>query len=217
MYDQDIDLGVLAQARQLLRQQQEEDRLNALKAKQGAGGVQVHKIDGTGVRIQGNIIQALNSSSSSSSSPSPSSSPSSSSSSAMVDTTSSQSKTQSTPTSSSSSSSVPGVPPEGHPQRKAFEKIRQMVENGSAVPHRYLWLQSREEVVINVIVPPGTKGKDVVVELKQGRLIVQVKGNTVLDERLAYRIKKESHAYVYHPPTPITHLPLDTLFIHPSL
>jgi hypothetical protein len=53
-------------------------------------------------------------------------------------------------------------PPSG---RLGASRAAEFSRNGGAVGDRYLWSQTAEEVTISVLVPPGTRAKDVLVRL----------------------------------------------------
>lgn len=78
--------------------------------------------------------------------------------------------------------------------------------NGASVPGRYLWSQSSDEAVLSVLVPPGTRARDLEVRLVRDpqpttaaaptgrppppRVVVRLRGAVVLDERLAHDVEE---------------------------
>ena len=57
--------------------------------------------------------------------------------------------------------------------------------NGGNVEGKYSWVQNLADVTLNVDVPPGTKGRDLVVEIKKNSLKIGLKGQTpICDAKL---------------------------------
>jgi hypothetical protein len=55
--------------------------------------------------------------------------------------------------------------PEAAPSAKRAGRAAEFSRNGGAVGERYLWSQTPSEVTLSVLVPPGTRAKDVAVRL----------------------------------------------------
>ncbi|KAF3902818.1 hypothetical protein AA313_de0205765 [Arthrobotrys entomopaga] len=74
------------------------------------------------------------------------------------------------------------APPEPTPEELKALKEKEAAEQG-ALP--YKWTQTLEEVEVAIPVPEGTRGKDLVVEIKTGSLKVGLKGQEpIIDGKL---------------------------------
>ncbi|CCF52840.1 hypothetical protein NDA11_002480 [Ustilago hordei] len=83
--------------------------------------------------------------------------------------------------------------PEQQKQHDEAERAREAAEQ-AALP--YTWKQQLDAVEISVPVPQGTKGRDLVVELKKRNIKVALKGkDAILEGELAKHIKEEDSTW----------------------
>ncbi|GAC93587.1 hypothetical protein PHSY_001152 [Pseudozyma hubeiensis SY62] len=83
--------------------------------------------------------------------------------------------------------------PEQQKQHDAAERAREAAEQ-AALP--YTWKQQLDIVEISVPVPQGTKGRDLIVELKKRKIKVALKGkDAILEGELAKDIKEEDSTW----------------------
>ncbi|KAJ9479159.1 CS domain-containing protein [Pseudozyma hubeiensis] len=83
--------------------------------------------------------------------------------------------------------------PEQQKQHDAAERAREAAEQ-AALP--YTWKQQLDIVEISVPVPQGTKGRDLVVELKKRKIKVALKGkDAILEGELTKDIKEEDSTW----------------------
>lgn len=59
----------------------------------------------------------------------------------------------------------------------------------TATTKNYTWKQTLEEVTISIVLPAGTRGKDVVCKIDNKHLLVKVNATTVLDGELSQPVK----------------------------
>lgn len=166
MIDQDIDLDDLAAARAILRRQQEEERREerrrerlGLSPIEQDNDVPPSRIDEKTRTVADEIREAED----------PSYTDASISSASIYTTMTVPSSLGSTPTpdSSSSTSSAP----------RERISLATLTHNGSDARDKgYLWSQTREEVMIQVLVPKTTRSKQLNVRIESGSLIVTIDG-----------------------------------------
>ncbi|KAJ1033013.1 hypothetical protein NDA16_000292 [Ustilago loliicola] len=83
--------------------------------------------------------------------------------------------------------------PEQQKQHDQIERAREAAEQAE-LP--YTWKQQLDAVEISVPVPQGTKGRDLVVELKKRKIKVALKGkDAILEGELAKDIKEEDSTW----------------------
>eukprot|EP01111_Echinosteliopsis_oligospora_P005376 TRINITY_DN1866_c0_g1_i1.p1 TRINITY_DN1866_c0_g1~~TRINITY_DN1866_c0_g1_i1.p1 ORF type:complete len:183 (-),score=50.64 TRINITY_DN1866_c0_g1_i1:82-588(-) len=71
-----------------------------------------------------------------------------------------------------------------------------VVEYGSEAKN-YKWTQTDEEVIVNLKVQPGIRGRDILCEIKPNKLKVQIKGSTepLIDGELCKTIKTDESTW----------------------
>ncbi|ETS64808.1 hypothetical protein PaG_00773 [Moesziomyces aphidis] len=83
--------------------------------------------------------------------------------------------------------------PEQQKQHDAAERAREAAEQAE-LP--YTWKQQLDAVEVSVPVPSGTKGRDLVVELKKRKIKVALKGkDAILEGELAKDIKEDDSTW----------------------
>jgi len=91
----------------------------------------------------------------------------------------------------------PGSSSGAEPGTSGVDLEAQMTRNGSREGDRYMWSQTKEECLLSVIVPPGTKARDISIKFTNcdfkthGTLEVGVAGSPILTGTLGYGIDKE--------------------------
>mmetsp|Transcript_67254 Transcript_67254/g.109039 ORF Transcript_67254/g.109039 Transcript_67254/m.109039 type:complete len:239 (+) Transcript_67254:116-832(+) len=74
-----------------------------------------------------------------------------------------------------------------HQDKTQAKTHQDKTRNGASTP-RYFWSQDTKEVVVSILVAPNTRAKQVKAVVKDGVLTVEVEGDKVLDNLLAYPI-----------------------------
>uniref|UniRef100_A0A7S2APU8 CS domain-containing protein n=1 Tax=Octactis speculum TaxID=3111310 RepID=A0A7S2APU8_9STRA len=62
--------------------------------------------------------------------------------------------------------------------------------NGGLVDEKYVWSQSKHEVLVNFFVPGCTRGKDVTIAASKWHLYVKIEGEVFVEGRLCYPVER---------------------------
>ncbi|KAA1107260.1 hypothetical protein PGT21_008327 [Puccinia graminis f. sp. tritici] len=81
-------------------------------------------------------------------------------------------------------------------ERKAHDEAESEREREEQAKLPFTWKQSLQDVTLNIPVPPGTKARDLVVEIKKSKLKVGLKGKEpIMDGTLCKEIKQEESTW----------------------
>ncbi|EHS63564.1 hypothetical protein PGTUg99_028530 [Puccinia graminis f. sp. tritici] len=81
-------------------------------------------------------------------------------------------------------------------ERKAHDEAESEREREEQAKLPFTWKQSLQDVTLNIPVPPGTKARDLVVEIKKTKLKVGLKGKEpIMDGTLCKEIKQEESTW----------------------
>jgi hypothetical protein len=69
---------------------------------------------------------------------------------------------------------------EGEEEEEEEDKTPPPLGNGGTVEGKYVWSQTFADVTLHVTVPPGTKGRDLNIEIKKNSLKIGIKGQAPL-------------------------------------
>ncbi|PFH33504.1 hypothetical protein BESB_077210 [Besnoitia besnoiti] len=72
-----------------------------------------------------------------------------------------------------------------------------LIENGGVVEGRYFWSQTRHEVVVDVLLPKGARGKDLKVELRTDSCCCTYKGTAVLSGAFPHTIEEDEDMWFW--------------------
>ncbi|KAI9600584.1 hypothetical protein H4Q26_000371 [Puccinia striiformis f. sp. tritici PST-130] len=81
-------------------------------------------------------------------------------------------------------------------ERKAHDEAEAEREREEQAKLPFTWKQTLQDLTLNIPVPPGTKARDLVVEIKKTKLKVGLKGKEpILDGTLCKEIKQEESTW----------------------
>lgn len=81
-------------------------------------------------------------------------------------------------------------------EQKQYEAARTAQELSEQASLPYKWQQTLQDVTVNVPVPPGTKGRDLVVTITKTKLKVGLKGKeAIIDDELCKEVKVDDSTW----------------------
>jgi len=81
-------------------------------------------------------------------------------------------------------------------EQQDYEKRRKAAEDAGQQALPYKWRQALGDVDVTVLVPQGTRGKDLIVEIKKSSLKVSLKGKpSIIEGKLSQEIKLEDSTW----------------------